>query len=167
MAEGKKGYEAVTVTEHDEPPAVIGSDFHKIAYPDNYRKFLEEHSELEEADRKEGSEVLDLQARGEYLYAAVGKRGLRIYDIANVDDKDISEKMTTAPVSPLGQRFYVPTKYAMAVATPTTLGVDPLRSHLKKKRRTIRALALRISLRRRQVARRYARSSRARKRWAM
>ncbi len=27
--------------------------------------------------------VLDVQARGEYLYAALGKGGLRIYDIAN------------------------------------------------------------------------------------
>ena len=47
VAEGKKGYEAVTVTEHDEPPAVIGSDFQKIAYPENYKKHIEEHSELE------------------------------------------------------------------------------------------------------------------------
>jgi len=52
----------------------------------------------------------------------MGKGGLRVYDIANIDDKDISQRMITAPVSPLGQRFYVPTKYAMAVATPTTLG---------------------------------------------
>ena len=132
VAEGKKGFEAVTVTEHDEPPAVIGSDFQKIAYPENYKKHIEEQSELKEADHKEGSEVLDLQARGEYLYAAMGKRGLRVYDIANIDNKDISEKMTTAPVSPLGQRFYVPTKFATAVATPTTLGVDPLRSQLKE-----------------------------------
>ena len=132
VAEGKKGYEAVTVAEHDEPPAVIGSDFQKIAYPENYKKHIEEQSELEEADHKEGSEVLDLQARGEYLYAALGKNGLRVYDIANIDNKDISEKMTTAPFSPLGQRFYVPTKYAMAIATPTTLGVDPLRSQLKE-----------------------------------
>ena len=87
---------------------------------------------MKEADHKEGSEVLDLQARGEYFYAAMGKRGLRVYDIANIDNKDISEKMTTAPVSPLGQRFYVPTKFATAVATPTTLGVDPLRSQLKE-----------------------------------
>jgi hypothetical protein len=35
-------------------------------------------------------------------------------------------------VSPLGQRFHVATKFATAVATPTTLGVDPLRSHLKE-----------------------------------
>jgi hypothetical protein len=59
----------------------------------------------------------------------MGKGGVRIYDIANVDDKDISQRTITAPVSRLGQRFYVPTKYAMAVATPTTLGVDPLRTH--------------------------------------
>src|SRR6185436_19181028 len=132
VAEGKKGYEVVTVAEHDEPPAVIGSDFQKIAYPENYKKHIEEQSELEDADHKEGSEVLDLQARGEYLYAALGKNGLRVYDIANIDNKDISEKMTTAPFSPLGLRFYVPTKYAMAIATPTTLGVDPLRSQLKE-----------------------------------
>jgi hypothetical protein len=36
--------------------------------------------------------------------------------------------MVTAPVSPLGQRLYVKTKYATAVATPTTLAVDPLRA---------------------------------------
>ena len=37
--------------------------------------------------------------------------------------------MITAPVSPLGQRLYVKTRYATAVATPTTLAVDPLRTH--------------------------------------
>jgi hypothetical protein len=59
----------------------------------------------------------------------MGEGGLRIYDVANIDNKDFSEKMTTAAVSPLGQRFYLPTKYAQAVASPTTLGVDPLRAH--------------------------------------
>ena len=132
VATGNKGYEAVAVTEHDEPPAVIGSDFQKIAYPDDYKKHLQDHRALKEAHHHSGAEVLDLQARGEYLYAAMGKGGLRIYDIANIDNKDISERMVTAPVSPLGQRFYVPTKYAMAVATPTTLGVDPLRTHRKE-----------------------------------
>jgi hypothetical protein len=129
VAAGDKGYEAVAATEHDEPPAVIGSDLQKLAYPDDYTKHVKNNRELKEAYRHGGSDILDVQARGEYLYAAMGKGGLRIYDIANVDDKDISQRMTTAPVSPLGQRFYVPTKYAMAVATPTTLGVDPLRTH--------------------------------------
>jgi hypothetical protein len=129
VATGHHGYEAVAVTEHDEPPAVIGSDLQKLAYPDNYNKFVKGNRELKEAYEHAGSEVLDVQGRGEYLYAAMGKGGLRIYDIANLDDKDFSERTVTAPVSPLGQRFYVKTKYAMAVATPTTLGVDPLRTH--------------------------------------
>ena len=132
VATGNKGFEAVAVTEHDEPPAVIGSDFQRIAYPDKYKKHLEKHRSLDEAHHHPGIEVLDLQARGEYLYAAMGKGGLRIFDIANLDNKDISERMVTAPASPLGQRFYLPTKYATAVATPTTLGVDPLRTHLKE-----------------------------------
>ncbi|MGA7629856.1 MAG: hypothetical protein WCB11_03765 [Terriglobales bacterium] len=129
VATGSHGYEAVAVTEHDEPPAVIGSDLQKLAYPDDYNKHLKNNRELKEAYGHGGSDILDVQARGEYLYAAMGKGGLRVYDIANVDDKDISQRTITAPVSPLGQRFYVPTKYAMAVATPTTLGVDPLRTH--------------------------------------
>ena len=132
VADGSQGYEAVAVTEHGEPPAVIGSDFQKIAYPDNYKQHVGDGSELREAYRHAGAEALDLQARGEYLYAAMGKGGFRIYDIANIDNKDVSERMVTAPASPLGQRFYLPTKYATAVASPTTLGVDPLRSHLKE-----------------------------------
>ncbi len=128
VATGHKGYEAVVVTEHDEPPAVIGSHLHQLAYPDDYKKHLKNGLELKEAEEHKGSEVLDIQQRGEYVYAAMGKGGFRVYDIANVDDKDLSEHMVTAPVSPLGQRFYVHTKYAMAVATPTTLGVDPLRT---------------------------------------
>lgn len=132
VADGKAGFEAVAVSEHDEPPAVIGSDFHKIAYPENYASHLANKDQLREAYDHPGSEVLDVQARGEYLYAAMGKNGLRIFDIANIDNKDISERMVTAPVSSVGQRFYLPTKYAVSVATPTTLGVDPLRSHLKE-----------------------------------
>ena len=69
-----------------------------------------------------------MQIRGEYLYAAMGKGGFRIYDIANIDNKNFSEKITTAPVSPLGQRFYVKTKYATAVGSPSTLAIDPLRN---------------------------------------
>ncbi len=128
VANGKGGYHAVAVAEHSEPPAILGSDFQKVAYPANYAQHIKNKSELKEADHHDGT-VLDLQARGEYLYAATGEGGLRVFDIANIDDKDFSEKMTTAPVSPLGQRFYVKTKYAQAVASPTTLGVDPLRTH--------------------------------------
>jgi hypothetical protein len=132
VADGKSGFDAVAVTEHDEPPVVLGSDFQKIAFPEDFQGHVERRGELMEAYSHAGADVLDLQARGEYLYAATGKGGLRIFDIANIDNKDISERLVTAPVSRFGQRFYVPTKYAIAVATPTTLGVDPLRTHRKE-----------------------------------
>lgn len=134
VATGDEGFNAIAVAEHDEPPAIYGSDFQKIAYPKNYEDHVKHHMELEDVDEHTvraklgGQEVLDVQLRGEYLYAAVGKGGFRIYDVAQIDNKDFSEKITTAPVSPLGQRLYVKSKYATAIATPSTLAVDPLRT---------------------------------------
>src|SRR5579859_5230075 len=129
VATGKKGFEAVAVAEHDEPEAIYGSDLHRIAYPDDYKKFVKRGRGLTTSYEHDG-DVLDIQVRGEYAYAAMGKDGLRVFDIANVDNKGFSERITSAPVSPLGQQFYVPTKNAQAVASPTTLGVDPLRKQL-------------------------------------
>jgi len=129
VATGNRGFEAITVAEHDEPEAIYGSDLQRIAYPANYKKFVKEDRQLH-AQAEHAGNVLDIQQRGEYAYAATGKGGLRVYDIANIDNKNFSEKMTTAPVSPIGQRFYVPTKNAVAVASPSTLAVDPLRVQL-------------------------------------
>jgi hypothetical protein len=129
VATGKQGFEAVAVAEHDEPEAIYGSDLQRIAYPDNYKKFVDHRRELSTA-ASHGGNVLDIQARGEYAYAATGSGGFRVYDIANIDNKEFSERMITAPVSPVGQRFFVPTKDALAIASPTTLGVDPLRQQL-------------------------------------
>jgi hypothetical protein len=129
VATGRKGLDAVAVAEHDEPEAIYGSDLQRIAYPDNYRKFVAGGRQLTTKYTHEG-DVLDVQARGEYAYAAAGRGGFRAYDVANIDNKGFSEHITTAPVSPLGQRLYVPTKNAVAVASPSTLGIDPLRVQL-------------------------------------
>ncbi len=139
---GEHGLAAVVVTERDEPQTVIGSRMHRLAYPDNYQRHLDKGRMLEHAHEHPGhdvsdpvlhpfrsNEVLSLQARGEYLYAACGAGGLRVFDIAFIEDKGFSERITTAPVSPLGQRFYVPTRYATCVAAPTTLAPDPTRTH--------------------------------------
>src|SRR5580692_9428823 len=128
VAEGRKGFDAVAVAEHDEPPAIFGSYLQRVAYPQDYQRHVAHNRELREAYNHSGN-VLDLQLRGEYLYAALGKGGFRVYDVANIDNKNFSERTTTAPVSPLGQRFYVPTKYATAIASPSTLAVDPVRTH--------------------------------------
>jgi hypothetical protein len=129
VAEGSKGFDAVPVAEHDDPPAVFGSDLQRIAYPANFEKVVKHGRELDESDHHAGN-VLDLQLRGEYLYAALGKDGFRVYDVANIDNKNFSEKMNTAPVSPLGQRFYVKTKNATSVGSPSTLAIDPLRTRI-------------------------------------
>jgi hypothetical protein len=138
VAAGDHGLAAVVVTERDEPQAVIGSSLHQLAYPDNYRKHLEaagklkhshEHSGRDVGERIRRPEVLSIQARGEYLYAACGESGLRVFDIAFIDHKGFSERIVTAPVSPLGQRFFVRTSYATAVAAPTTMAPDPTRQH--------------------------------------
>jgi hypothetical protein len=126
VASGNKGYHAVAVAEHEEPPTILGSDFQKIVYPADYERFVKKGSRLAPSYGHAGN-ILDLQVRGEYLYAAMGEGGVRVFDIANIDNKDISERMITAPVSPLGQKFYVKTKYAQAIASPSTLAIDPVR----------------------------------------
>ncbi|HXM36684.1 MAG TPA: hypothetical protein VN920_15925, partial [Pyrinomonadaceae bacterium] len=124
--------EAVVATEATDPQAVFGSTLQKIAYPDNYDKFVRGGRELKEVYEHKGNpRVLQVQMRGEYAYVAAGEGGLRIYDIAQIDQKGFSERISTAPVSPLGQKFYVKTKYATSVASPTTLGVDPARWRMK------------------------------------
>ena len=131
VADGAKGFEAVTVAERDEPPAIIGSDLQKLAYPGEYADHQKRALRLPQAHHHpagRGEEVLDVQQRGEYVYAALGTGGFRVYDVSNIDNKDFSERIVTAPVSPLGQKLYVKTPFATAVATPTTLGVDPLRA---------------------------------------
>jgi hypothetical protein len=125
VGEGRHGFEAVAVTEHDEPQAVYGSSLHKLAYPENYERFAKSRRLTEAYEH--GGTTLSIQQRGEYVYAAKGKDGIEVYDVANIDNKAFAERVVTAPVSPLGQRFYVKTKDARWIASPTTLGVDPAR----------------------------------------
>ncbi|HEV8140204.1 MAG TPA: hypothetical protein VGP81_10570 [Pyrinomonadaceae bacterium] len=120
--------EAVVATERNEPQAVIGSTLHKVAFPRNYQKFVNGGRELSEVYEHKGNpRVLQVQLRGEYAYVAAGEGGLRVYDVAQIDQKGFSERITTAPVSRFGQKFWVKTKYATAVAAPATLAVDPAR----------------------------------------
>jgi hypothetical protein len=140
VAAGKHGFDAVVVSERDEPQAVIGSTLHKLAFPDYYEHHVKNHHRLEIAHEHPGKDISEqlfkpwmhvnvqnLLARGEYLYAACGEAGVRVFDIAFIDDKGFSERVSTAPVSPFGQQFYVRTKYATAVAAPTTIAPDPTR----------------------------------------
>ena len=126
VAEGKGGFEGICVTEWDEPQAVIGSSLHRIVYPDYYAKHQADKMELQVAHAHRG-DSRSLQMRGEFLYSANGEEGFVAYDVANIDNKDFSERIVSQPVSPLGQRTFVKTKFASAVALPTTMPMDPNR----------------------------------------
>ncbi|HEX9668338.1 MAG TPA: hypothetical protein VGC93_02530 [Thermoanaerobaculia bacterium] len=127
VGEGEEGLEAVAVSEWEEPQAVIGSTLHRLAYPDFFRRHARRGLELSEAHHHTaaGGAVRSLQLRGEYLFTAKGPGGFAVFDVANVDNKDFSERLVTAPVSPLGQRTFVRTRWAAAVALPTTMPVAP------------------------------------------
>jgi len=129
VGEGSRGLEAVVVTEREEPQAVIGSRLHQLAFPKRYSEHKSRGERLTEAYHH-GGNVVALQLRGEYLFAAQESKGLRIYDVAQIDHKGFSERIVTAPVSPLGQRLYVKTRNASYVALPTTQTLDPMREVL-------------------------------------
>ncbi|HEU4766971.1 MAG TPA: hypothetical protein VFS77_06335, partial [Pyrinomonadaceae bacterium] len=121
--------DVVVATEQTEPQAVMGSTLQKIAYPSNYDSFVRGGRELKTFYEHVGNpRVLQVQLRGEYAYVAAGEGGLRVYDVAQIDHKGFSERIVTAPVSRFGQKFWVKTRYATAVAAPTTLAVDPART---------------------------------------
>lgn len=118
------GITGVGVTEWSEPQAVIGSDLHRLAYPEEHEKHLERGRTLEKSDHHGGGEIRSLQLRGEYLYTAGGSAGFRVYDVANIYNKGFSEKIVTAPVSPLGQDTHVSLPDATAVALPTNNSIS-------------------------------------------
>jgi hypothetical protein len=130
VGEGHHGLHAVVWTEPDEPQAVIGSHLHSIAYPANYKKHVDGGSLLTEAYEHSGKDIQDIWLRGEYLYTANGPGGFEVFDVANIDQKGFSERIVSAPVSPLGQRTRIHTKYATSIALPSTLALDPLRERI-------------------------------------
>jgi hypothetical protein len=132
------GVEAIAVTEREEPQAVIGSSLHEHAHPAGFRRHARRNYLLSDDPavhvRHATGPANALQLRGEYLYVADGEKGLRILDVAQIDHKGFSERIVTAPVSPLDQRLCLETKSAAFVASPTTLGVDPTRTRRPENR---------------------------------
>jgi hypothetical protein len=129
----EEALEVFEATEREEPQAVKGSSLHKIAFPANYDKFVKGGRKIKTFFEHVGNpEVHQAQLRGEYTYVAAGKGGLRVYDTAQIDHKGFSERITTAPISRFGQKFWVVTKDAKAIASPSTLANDPLRNRLMR-----------------------------------
>jgi hypothetical protein len=130
VATADDGVTAIQVTEQDEPQAVIGSDLHRLAYPERFAEHEKKGGKLQDSEHHGSKNAVGIQQRGEYVYIADGEGGFRVFDIAQLNQKGFSEKIVTAPVSPLGQDLTVKTRNATAVAAPSTLAVDPARLRL-------------------------------------
>jgi hypothetical protein len=122
---GTREISAIRVTEWDEPQAVIGSYLHRYAYPDWYAQHQQRGRVLQDAaEHSADGDVRCIQLRGEYLFAAEGKGGMRVYDAASAGNKGISQKVITAPFSPLGHDTQIASRNATCVALPTTQPVS-------------------------------------------
>ncbi|MEM9301682.1 MAG: hypothetical protein AAGE01_06205 [Pseudomonadota bacterium] len=120
---------AVQVTEWEEPQAVIGSYLQRYAYPANYREHEANSRELQQVwKHRTGGEANCVQHRGEYLFVSRGPKGTQVYDIASVANKGISQRMITAPFSPLGHNTRIKSENATCVVLPTTQPVQPSRN---------------------------------------
>ena len=123
VATGQGGVEAVAVTEMDEPQAVIGSDLHQLAYPEQYAAHEKRRPRAD--DRRS---ITARRTRSACRCAAststspTATGGFKVFDIAQINQKGFSEKIVSAPVSPLGQHTNVKTRYATAVAAPSHAG---------------------------------------------
>ncbi|MBX9858797.1 MAG: hypothetical protein K2Y20_04300 [Sphingomonas sp.] len=148
----ERGFEAVRVTEWDEPQAVIGSHLQKYAYPDYWRAHIDGNKrELRDwtrgktFDAKLSGEtqateqfrnivqgtrdsVRCLQLRGEYMFVAEGRGGFRAYDVASVGNKGFSDRIVSAPFSPLGHDAHVASRNATCMALPTNQPIAPARN---------------------------------------
>ncbi|RYH10486.1 MAG: hypothetical protein EON57_04560, partial [Alphaproteobacteria bacterium] len=147
----EKGIEAIRVTEWDEPQAVIGSYLQKYAYPDYFKAHLEHGRELIEWVRGKrfgpklsgephsveefanthhptGGAARCLQLRGEYMYVAQGKNGFEVYDVASIANKGTSQRIITAPFSPLGHDAKVGSTNATCMALPTGQSISTERN---------------------------------------
>ena len=146
------GFEAIRVTEWDEPQAVIGSYLQRYAYPDYYKLHVERnhrelidwtrgktfdkhlsgetdaHEQFRNVTQGTRDPVNCLQLRGEYMYVAEGSGGFRVYDVASIGNKGFSEPIVSAPFSPLGQNAHVSTTNATCMALPTDQPINPLRN---------------------------------------
>ena len=127
-AGGDGEVEGIRVTELDEPQAVLGSYLHRYAYPDWYQDHLDANRELQISSRNRSGPVGCLQARGEYLYVAEGKKGMQVYDVANIANKGFSQRIIKAPFSPLGHDTHIGSENATCVALPTNQPIHPARN---------------------------------------
>ena len=62
------------------------------------------------------------------MFVAEGKGGFRVYDVASIANKGVSQPIISAPFSPLGHDTHVDTSNATCMALATNQPINPLRN---------------------------------------
>jgi len=125
---GEQHITGVQVTEWDEPQAVIGSYLQKYAYPDYFAQHQSNEGVLQHGYPHTSGVSQCLQLRGEYLFVAEGEKGTQVYDVASIANKGVSQRIITAPFSPLGHDTHIDSENATCVVLPTTQPIQPSRN---------------------------------------
>jgi hypothetical protein len=123
VAEQGRGVTGVQVTEGREPQPVIGSNFHRVLHPESHADFVAGGRRLGTAYTRRAPRVQAVATRGEYLLAAEGPAGVKVYDVANINNKAAAQRIVQAANSPLGERTVVATRDATSVHLPVSLPV--------------------------------------------
>jgi hypothetical protein len=125
---GEEHVTGVQVTEWQEPQAVIGSYLQRYAYPDYFQAHQDNKAVLQNAYPHSGGRAACVQVRGEYLFVAEGENGMQVYDVASIANKGVSQRIISAPFSPLGQDTRLESSNATCVVLPTNQPIQPSRN---------------------------------------
>lgn len=118
---------AIQITEGYEPRPVIGSDFHKALFLDDFEKFRKRGRRLRDAWYGDARSPRSVAILGEFALVADGRRGLVVYDVANVANKGVAQRIVRKPTTWIGQSLWATTPDAAWVALPTTVPTDDTR----------------------------------------
>src|SRR5262249_43245254 len=69
-----------------------------------------------------------IQRYGEWVLVADGPGGFRVFDAANIANKNVAERLIESPLARIGQDLRVPSPDATCVALPSLLPMDGKRS---------------------------------------
>jgi hypothetical protein len=135
---------AVRVSYGYEPQPVIGSNMQRIIDPQKFNEFVKSGRRYDKvhyatpgaAGKAYGSAQLVgathpnfLEARGEWVFAADGPGGFKVYDMANVDAKKTAQKVLLQPFA-WGNELVIHSKNATGLDMPGTGPMDLTRPQL-------------------------------------
>jgi hypothetical protein len=132
VADNGHAITAVKVTEGDEPQPVIGSSFDKILYPQSYAKFEKNGRRLTTSHSRLASKIVGIAVRGEYALAAEGSAGFKLYDIANINNKQDAQRIVQHVNTPLGEGTVVHSPDATSIYFTSSLPMKLDRTVLRQ-----------------------------------